>query len=62
MHGRIGQVEMELLDYLGFNMAAHENIRLILIIHVVITPACKKYGVEGQKYTCQIEKILKHIL
>ncbi len=53
------KVEMELLDYLGFNMAEYENIRLDLNYQRGnYDDICKKYGVEElePKHEEQIEK------
>ena len=55
---------MELLDYLGFNMAEDENIRLDLNYpRGNYDDICKKYGVEEleHEHEEQIEKILKHL-
>lgn len=57
--GELRKVEMELLDYLGFNMAEDENIRLELNYpRGDYDDICKKYGVDEleHEHEEQIEK------
>lgn len=59
------KIKMELLDYLGFNMAEYENIRLDLNYPICdYYKICKKYGVEElkQEHEKQIEKDFGKIL
>ena len=59
------KIEMELLDYLGFNMAEYENIRLDLNYPICdYYKICKKYGLEElkQEHEKQIEKDFGKIL